>query len=344
MAYFYQGQEIFPIVEVYHDVVPYLGGITMREFFTDGKLCARAWGMANEKIDALLGEYLPGRKPALPPLSYGHLVCLGAQLKIPVDGEPNIAPPAHCLDEAITILQEQAAVDFRSRPIFRQYYDLWQDLKAAFPEQDIPFSGLGLEGPITSAELFRGQDFFMDAVDEPEKVLLFLQLMTDSIIRFSRFSREINGLPPISTEGVGLADDFASMIPPYLWETLVIPFWNQYYAGLTSAGGRRWLHCENTSPDQLDFLELAGIDEYQPSVAGQLTLENIKAHTSIPFDWLLYAFHIVAMSDEEIQAWVDKAVAAGVTRIRTQFGRFAWQDGKMDRILAFYRAFDKYRV
>ena len=79
-------------------------------------------------------------------------------------------------------------------------------------------------------------------------------------------------------------------------------------------------------------------------MATALTIENIRENTDVPFDWLLYAFKIVKMTDEEIEAWVDHAVQAGIRKIRTQFGRFAWQEGKMDRILAFYKAFEKYRV
>jgi hypothetical protein len=50
------------------------------------------------------------------------------------------------------------------------------------------------------------------------------------------------------------------------------------------------------------------------------------------------------MTDEEIEEWVDNAVRAGIRKIRTQFGRYAWKEGKMDRILAFYKAFEKYKT
>ena len=75
-----------------------------------------------------------------------------------------------------------------------------------------------------------------------------------------------------------------------------------------------------------------------------LTIDNIKANTDIPFDWLLYAFNITHMSDQEIQEWVDRTVAKGITLIRTQFGRFTIEEGKLDRIKAFYKAFEKYKV
>ena len=50
------------------------------------------------------------------------------------------------------------------------------------------------------------------------------------------------------------------------------------------------------------------------------------------------------MSDVQIQKWVDKTVEAGVSIIRTQFGRYTCQSGKLDRIKAFYKAFEKYKT
>ena len=342
MPYYYKDRELFPAVEIYHDVVPYLGGITMREFFLDGEKCANAWRIANAKVSAYFGDLLKPRQPSAAPLSYGHLVCLGAPLTIPEDGEPNIAPPAHSIDEAIELLKAAKDVDFTKHPIYQQYYDMWQYLKKEFPGQNVPFSGMGVEGPVTSAELFRGQDFFIDVMEEPEKTLEYLDLMTESCIRFTHTIRKTNGDPPVRAQGTGLADDFASMIPTGMWEEFVIPFWNRYYEGLTT--GHRFLHCENMCPEQIPYIKLAKVDHYQPSVADRLTLENVKANTDLPFDWLLYAYHVTSMSDEEIQVWVDKTVEAGVSKIRTQFGMYAWQERKLDRILAFYKAFDKYKV
>ena len=195
---------------------------------------------------------------------------------------------------------------------------------------------------MTSAELFRGQDFFLDIMDEPEKAAVFLEKMTDSVIRFVQWTRQVNGVERISTTELGLADDFASLIQPDRWRDLVVPFWNRYFEKLTT--GRRSLHCENMVPAQLPFLKEAGIDHFQPSVADRLTLSDVRSGIDIPFDWLLYAYHITGMSDEAIQQWVDQTVRSGVSKIRTQFGRYAWQTGKMNRILAFFRAFDKYRV
>ena len=104
------------------------------------------------------------------------------------------------------------------------------------------------------------------------------------------------------------------------------------------------LHCEGTAPEHLKYLKETGITRYQPSVSEKLTLENVRANTDIPFDWLLYAWKVTQMCDEDIQAWVDETLEAGVSIVRTQIGKYAWMNRKQDRLMSFFRAFDKYRV
>ena len=52
----------------------------------------------------------------------------------------------------------------------------------------------------------------------------------------------------------------------------------------------------------------------------------------------------MGMSDEEIQKWVDYVVSEGVSKVRTQVGTITFVMNKTDRIKAFLRCFDKYRV
>jgi hypothetical protein len=349
VKYIYQGKEIYPIVEVYPDVIPYLGGVTDRQFYTDPELCIKAWRDGNAAIAEYFGNFSKiltlTKTPTAPGLSYGHLVSLGAPLKLPtVDGEPNVTPFASDIDEAIAILKDKRNVDFGDNDVFRYYVAMNEALRKAFPNENIPLTaGYGYEGVITSAVLMRGQDFLCDIYEEPEKTHEFLRLLNESIIEFKKFTNLFSGLPERS-QHMWLCDDFASLITPSLWPEFVVPYWKQYFDELAFEGARRTVHCENTHPSQLRYLKDVGLAHYQPSVATMLTIENIKENTDVPFDWLLYAFNIVKMTDEEIEEWVDNAVRAGIRKIRTQFGRYAWKEGKMDRILAFYKAFEKYKT
>lgn len=343
--YRYNGKQIFPIVEIYHDVVPYLGGITEGEFYRDTEKCIHAWKEARSKISEYFGDLLKPGVPSAPPLSYGHMVSLGLTLRQPEDAEPNVQPCVSDIDEAIEFMEARRNIDFGDCDACRKRIEMNTAIQAAFPQYKIvPMTGYNVQGVITSAVLLRGQDFFCDLYDEPEKVHTFLQLMTESILNFKKFLIRMNDWPEVSTYQIMLFDDFASLVPPAMWPEFVIPYWKQYYEAQPSTTPARFLHCENAYPAQLRYLKELGITHYQPSVADALTIENIRENTDIPFDWLLYAYRITEMTDEEIEAWVDHAVEAGITKIRTQFGKYAWSTGKMDRILAFYKAFEKYRA
>ncbi|HOJ09943.1 MAG TPA: uroporphyrinogen decarboxylase family protein [Clostridiales bacterium] len=342
MKYAYKGIEIHPSVEIYHDVIVFLAGITMREFFKDKAKCAQAWHAGLKKIYEYFGDILPLRAVSGPPISYGHIICLGSPVTYPENSEPNVKPVLSSIDEGIELLEAKKDIDYSEQPLFKHYYEMCNYLKDQFPDQNVHFSGMGAQGPLTSAVLIRGQDFIYDVYDEPEKAKRFLALLTDSIVGFHHFTNKVNGMPAINPRSAGLADDFASLISPDMWPEFVVPYWNQYFEGLTT--GTRTLHCENLAPAHLKYLKDIHLSHFQPSVSDLLTIENVKANTSIPFDWLLYAYNITEMSDKEIEQWVDRTVEAGITIIRTQFGQYTCQADKLDRIKAFYKAFEKYRI
>ena len=57
MKYAYQGKEIYPTVEIYPDVIPYLGGVTDNQFYTDPALCIHAWREGIAAIKDYFGEF-----------------------------------------------------------------------------------------------------------------------------------------------------------------------------------------------------------------------------------------------------------------------------------------------
>lgn len=347
MKYAYQGDAIYPVVEIYHDLIAYLGEVAMKDFFFNKEACAKAWKTGREKLKEYFGDTLPLRAPTGAPLSYGHLVCIGAPLSIPDHTEPNIKPFADSIDEAIEIVNRAQEIQFEDQPIVQHYLEVWDYLEKVFPEENVSFAGPGYEGPLTTAVLMRGQDFFCDLYDVPEKCQEFLKKLTSNITKYIRFINQLNGVTGLRKDSCGLADDFASLVSPDMWDEMVIPYWNQYYEEQSVEGCKRFVHVEGLSPKHLPKLGLAHINHYQPSVSDRIRLEDAleqrgKAYDY--FDWLLYAYRVTEMTDEEIQAWVDRVVAENVTTIRTQIGEFTCKAQKFDRISAFYRAFEKYRI
>ena len=321
-------------VEVYHDLVPCVAGIPEKDFFTDAAAMVRAWGLANAWIEDTFHGRVPARVPTPAPNSYGHLVCLGAPLRYSETAEPNISPAANSLDEAIEMLRAARDMDFTAQPIFRQYAEMSRAVREVYPECG-KISGLGFEGPVTSCALFRGMDFYYDVMDEPEKSCAYLRLMTESVVAFRRQLALYNGQDDLPARGGGaLCDDLASMLPPSLWDSMVIPFWNQYYEG-TTLSPSRFLHCEAATPAHLPYIEKAHITHYQPSVSPKLTLRDMAAHVHCQFDWLLYAYQVTEMDDAQIDVWLREAIAYHPMAIRTQIGSYAVKAGKVDRIAAF---------
>lgn len=327
-------------VEIYHDLAPHLAGISSKEFFLDADKLIEAWKITTEwTLDTFHGRLKP-RTPTAAPNSYGHLVCLGAPLHYSDTAEPNITAAVDSLEDAIRMLEDAKGMDFTACPIFKQYVELSRRVKEVFPEAPV-MGGLGVEGPLTSAALFRGDGFYYDIMDEPELAAKYLELMTDSVLEFKKQLNTFVGLPAVGQGGGGLADDLASMVPPSMWDELVVPFWKQYYKGAT-LGSNHSLHCEALVPAHLPYLAKAGVTHYQPSVSPQLTLESVKANTDLPFDWLLYAYQVTEMNDQQLADWIAKAVSFKPTNIRTQFGAYTASVGKIDRIISFMDIADTY--
>ena len=142
-------------------------------------------------------------------------------------------------------------VDFTKAGLFPFYLELWEKLKSIFPKHPIPFTGFGVEGPLTTAWLLRGHDFFTDLYDHPPLAKEYLALVTASIVKYQKLLAQINHQPERNPLGAGVADDGAAMIPPKLWPEFVVPFLDDYFTALTS--GARSAHIEDLRADHLPY-------------------------------------------------------------------------------------------
>lgn len=291
----------------------YLAGFKLDEPYHSAQACAEVFRIGRRKTAEIFGPEISLGSPGCPPISYGHIICLGAPVSFPEDSEPGVRPIYDNIKEGIAALQK--SIDFGQNTLFQRYWQIYQHLKQKFPEEKFGFGGFGLEGPITTAVLLRGQDFYLDLYDSPEEAKKFLALITESVLEFIRFLRKINNEPQIAPEGTGLADDFTSLISPELWPDFVVPFWNKYYAGLTT--GKRSIHVENLKPGHLKYLKEVGISFYDPSVSLQLTPKIIKKETAVPFCWRLASFELAGRDNQKIKDWVHRSIAEGANRLFT---------------------------
>jgi len=319
-------------VEIYIDAFIYLSGVGFAEYYTNPAVFKKAFETGRRAVNDMFGdvmEYMSLPGLTCPPLSYGHLGCIGAKMVYPENSDPNMVKMVDSIEEGIKWLERDW--DFSKSGLFKLYDAYYQKIKEDFPDQKINFSGLGIEGPVTSAVLMRGQDFYINMYEKPEESKKFLFLMTESIIKYQKFINKINH---IAKSDIGICDDFAGFVAPGMYDEFVIPYWNQFYKGL-NATNSRFLHCEGMSRAHLPYLAKCGINYFQPSVSPLLTCNMLAEDLDIEYDWLLPTFELANMDQSQIENWVYKTEATGVKLIRTQAGRYLLQNHGTEKIYYF---------
>ena len=133
-----------------------------------------------------------------------------------------------------------------------------------------------------------------------------------------------------------MADDIAAMVPPYLWPELVLPFWEQYYAGRTT--GWRSAHVEDLRPPQLRFLEDIGLYRFDPSISPKLNPKTIAAECRVPFGWRLGSFHYAGLSEADVRDFVFQAAADGASWIFSYLASDMCDDVTAKKVQVFIRA------
>lgn len=346
--YLYNGKEVNIKVEIYPDVVPYLGETDMIKFITDPVACGDAWEKAKEKFYKEFGEALPMRQVSPHPISYMHLLAMGAKLDMREGGEPNVHAFASDIDEALACAKKAENFNYENMREADKLYEMCEYLGRRFPGENVPkFTGFGYEGPVTTAVLMRGSDFFYDIYDEPEKCKELLELLAVGAGKCANFARLKSG-GKINDYAYSICDDFAALMPPTMMSEFVFPYWYKFGDTITlDKPTRFFLHCEGMTPKHLEYLAPAHINHFQPSVSPALKATDLtpwigKSYNE--FDWLCYAWEVVKMTYDEISDFIEKSLAAGACAVRTQIGAYAFQIGKTDRIKAWIKAGEKYKV
>lgn len=308
-------------------------GIPIKEFNLHPKACIEVYRKGRPRIRELCGEDvgLPG--VSTPPISYGHPNGLGSELTFPEGGEVAHEHIYASLREGIRALKEP--VDFARAGMAPFYLDFRRELQEAFPDEPVGF-GYGLEGPITTAYELRGEGFFFDLMDEPMLTREFFGLLTESILDFHKFRSKVLDQPVINPESGGMCDDISSMVPPNMFSEYVLPYWEQYYRGVTS--GIRRAHVEDLRPDQLKYLEDIGLSSYDPSISPKINPEIIAERCRVPFGWRLGSFHYPYMTCSDIRDFVFKAVGDGASYIFTYVSSTMTNAKTIEKVHAFIRA------
>ncbi len=275
------------------------------------------------------------RRPGFttPAISYAHINGLGIDLVFPEHGEVNYEHTGWSLDKLISILEKP--IDWKNQRMIPFYIEYREKMKSAFPDRKIAI-GLGFEGPMTTAYELRDIAAFTDIYDQPEKFKRFMSIVTESIIDFAQFRRDLEELPQVDPSGTGMCDDIASMFSPEVWEEFVLPFQHQYFDGLTE--GNRSAHIEDLRPDHLHFLEDLRLVKFDPSISPKICPIDIRDRCRVPFGWRLGNFHYATMDEQDVHDWVFKAVAEGASYVFTHVATHMTNKETVGKVEAFMKA------
>ncbi len=282
------------------------------------------------------GEDVPMPGVSTPAVSYGHLNCLGAELVFPEGGEVSFKVLCGSLDEAIEVLKKP--VDFATAGMMPYYLDYQRQLQEAFPGERVGLS-FSVQGPMTTVYCLRGMDIFTDVYDDPERTKEFLGLCVESILQYKYFLADLNGQPHISPSGNKLYDDVGSMFSVPMWPEFVLPYYEQYFEGLTT--GTRGAHIEDLRPEQLHFLEDMGLSDFDPGISHKINPPIIRDRCRVSFGWRMGSFHYNGLTTDEVADWVYQAVADGASYVFSQVAEEMCDEETVAKVQVFIGAAKK---
>ena len=261
-------------------------------------MCASADAIA--PLARRLGVEPPA--PHIAGLGYVHVSTLGAQVVItPAAEEPYVRP---CIKSPADIDRLAEPDDYLAAGLVPQRLKLVAELRRRRPNASKSI-GHDLEGPVTTAALLMGSEFFMLPHDDPARAHKLLAFCTHSAINYCRAINAHQGTP--LGEHIGFPDDFAGMFAPAKFREFVMPYWERIFSELGAT--RRSLHCELLHPEHMPMLEELRIDSYDPSVDQYLPAEALGEHCKVPYGLRLWPAWVQDKSADELVAMYRRFAA-----------------------------------
>jgi len=251
-------------------------------------------------------------RPRLAGFSYCHVTTLGAPVVFAEGSEPNVLP----------IIQEPSDIDRLREP--DDYLgagvvpERLRTLDALLERRPDASRGIGhlYEGPVTTAALLAGQDFFMLPYEDPERAHRLLSFSVESALHYTRAVNARFGVPE-TPRGVGIPDDFAGTFPPEQFREFVVPYWDRLYEGLHAT--ERHLHSELLRQEHLPFLVDLGIATFDPSADQYVTPQLLREHCPVPFTGRIQSWTVRNNTPETLQEMYREIAACGPVSISFYF-------------------------
>lgn len=294
------------------EVITEYAGVKLREYYTNPEIMLRSQLKVRDIFNKIYG--LPDAVTVSPDYgSYVEASMLGLKIIFPEDGVP--WPEGPILKSIKDVNKLKILNPYKeglmSRAIQTYYY-----MKEKVGKR-INIELGGTEGPITTAVLLRGQEFFVDLYLYPKKVHKLLEIVTEVSLMLREVIEKVTGEPIRST---GIADDYSGMLSPDQYIEFAFPYQKEIYNVFGKE--ERIFHCELLRKEHLKFLSQLGVTFYDPGGDQYLTIKDIKEEIDIPFSWNIKAFHTLLYgTPESIKREYRQAVADGAPWIVTELVR-----------------------
>jgi hypothetical protein len=291
------------------------GGVPLDSLHRDADAICRCYD-AIAPVAERLGVSAP--RPRIAGFSYTYISALGAKVVFAQGSEPNVIPIIRRYEDIDALSEPE---DYLASGVAPQRIEVMQRLRELRP--DAEFRLEHAEGPITSAALLMGRDFFLLPYEDPVRADRLIDFTVRSSLNYNRTVRahfqEGEGPGPVS-----LCDDFAGMLSPAQFGEFVAPYWDRIYS--SQGATERHLHSELLRLEHLPFLKQLGITVYDPSADQYVTPELLREHCPIPFTARIQAWDIRDRSAHELQALYRRVASCKPVRIAFYMTRLAEEE------------------
>lgn len=283
--------------------------IDQRAFYADIEQAIRVVEIYPERFEAATG-YRPGVSYGVPVTAYEGVAALGGQLSFPRHHQPMILNQGKILRNTWQV-DALGVPDPWNNKRFLRHVNLYEELGARFGES-VNGGLAGQEGPVTTAGLLRGEDFFIDCITDARRAHHLLNVCTEMYISWGKASAEVTGQ---NSPCVGIADDYAGMLAPAMWPKFVLPYYEQIFQKLGAE--QRFLHTELVRREHLPLLRELNLDGV--NFAENDYIDIVDVQKELP--GVFFGWHIKTVSEmlqgspELIRRRYREIAAAGVQKV-----------------------------
>jgi uroporphyrinogen-III decarboxylase len=293
-------------------------GIPQGEYYTDLEKAILVAQIYPARFEAAIG-YRPPVSYGPPVIAYEGAAALGGDLVFPRDHQPMIANQGHVLETPEQVDALQPADPWRNAR-FQQHIAQLRELERRFPGQ-VSRSIAGQEGPITTAGLLRGQNFFLDCLADPACAHRLLDVVTETFIQWHLAAHQVAAATQVAgtrPQIAGIADDYAGLIRPEMWPEFVIPYYQRIIKALGPQGCH--MHTELVRRAHLPYLRVLNLRHINFSEDQYLKPQDVfEELPGVPFDWhILTVGEMQQGTPESVRRRFTEIVGSGVDKVRCE--------------------------